>query len=106
MDLMQFLIQLPVMAVVVTTLSEMFSKITKANGTWARVQTWVISFGLVLVSDFITVLNINMFTEIDLISKIFYGVLIGLVATGIWSIDTIKSLLEKLGVRTFTPSKG
>ena len=103
MDLITFLTQLPIMAALVLFIGEFLAKYIKVDGWAARLETWIIAIGLVFLSDYIPVAA--MFIGLTWIVKVIYGILIGVVANGLFTIEQLKSLLEKLGIRTFIPPK-
>lgn len=77
-------------------LSEYLSRFTKANGTWARVQSWAVSISLGILG---TWLNIGIFGDMDWQGGLLIGVITGLVSNGIFSIDAIKGILQTIKVR-------
>ena len=80
----------------VILLSEYVSRYTKADGKWARLQSWVVA---ILLGIFGTWLNIGIFHDMDWKGGLLIGIITGLVSNGIFSIDAIKSILETLKVR-------
>jgi hypothetical protein len=80
----------------VILLSEYVSRFTKADGKWARLQSWTVA---ILLGIFGTWLNIGIFHDMDWKGGLLIGIITGLVSNGIFSIDAIKSILETLKVR-------
>jgi hypothetical protein len=80
----------------VILLSEYVSRYTKADGKWARLQSWAVA---ILLGIFGTWLNIGIFHDMDWKGGLLIGIITGLVSNGIFSIDAIKSILETLKVR-------
>jgi hypothetical protein len=80
----------------VILLSEYVSRYTKADGKWARLQSWTVA---ILLGIFGTWLNIGIFHDMDWKGGLLIGIITGLVSNGIFSIDAIKSILETLKVR-------
>jgi hypothetical protein len=76
--------------------SEYISRYTKLNGKWARVQSWVVS---ILLGIFGTWINIGIFGDMDWKGGALIGIISGLVANGVFTIDAIKKILETIGVR-------
>ena len=98
MDFTSFINQLPILAAAVLVISEVIFKYVTVEGWAARIVTWVISIGLVFASPYIPL--VTSFVDVSVFSKLFYGIIIGLVANGLFSIDQLKALLEKLGLRS------
>ena len=80
----------------VIVLSEYVSRFTKADGKWARLQSWAVA---ILLGIFASWLNIGIFHDMDWKGGLLIGIITGLVSNGIFSIDSIKSILETLKIR-------
>lgn len=80
----------------VVVLSEYVSRFTKADGKWARLQSWAVA---ILIGIFASWLNIGIFHDMDWKGGLLIGIITGLVSNGIFSIDSIKSILETLKIR-------
>ena len=76
--------------------SEYITRYTKLNGKWARVQSWVVA---ILLGIFGTWINIGIFGDMDWKGGALVGIISGLVANGVFTIDAIKKILETIGVR-------
>ena len=80
----------------VIVLSEYVSRFTKADGKWARLQSWAVA---ILLGIFASWLNIGIFHDMDWKGGLLIGIITGLVSNGIFSIDSIKDILETLKIR-------
>ena len=80
----------------VIVLSEYVSRFTKADGKWARLQSWTVA---ILLGIFASWLNIGIFHDMDWKGGLLIGIITGLVSNGIFSIDSIKAILETLKIR-------
>ena len=81
----------------VVVLSEYVSRFTKADGKWARLQSWAVA---ILIGIFASWLNIGIFHDMDWKGGLLIGVITGLVSNGIFSIEVIKGILQTLKVRS------
>ena len=96
MDVMSLFNTIFTLSGAVIILSEYASRFTKADGKWARLQSWAIS---ILLGIFASWLNIGIFHDMDWKGGLLIGIITGLVSNGIFSIDAIKSILETLKIR-------
>jgi len=85
------------MAALVIVGSEYLTKLTKFDGIAAQVQSWVVS---ILFAWVATYLGISIFPDATLFAIILYGLLIGLVANGIFNIPFTKTVLSWIKART------
>ena len=85
-----------IMAALTTVACEYLSKLTKAGGTWAQIQSWVIA---IILAWFTSFLGLGIFPNLTWISVILYGFLVGLVANGIFDIPITKTVLEWIKAR-------
>ena len=79
--------------------AEYLSKLTKFNGFAAQVQSWVVS---VVLAAFASYLGIGIFPHVSLFAILLYGLLIGLVANGVFEIPFTKTVLTWIKAR-FAP---
>lgn len=101
---MDFTSYLPIIGALVGAamlLNEVLTKLTHVNGTAARIQSWIVSIGLVFLSDFSDLTAV--FAPLVWYIKLIVGLVIGLVANGIFDMNTIKLILETIKIRTHTP---
>ena len=103
MDIVGLILALAILPPLVVALSEFFSKYTHANGIWARIQSWVVSVGLLLGADYFDATK--EFAGFAWYYKVLMGIFVGLIANGYFSIDAIKDLLVILKLRTVVPAK-
>ena len=89
-----------IMAAVVVIGSEYLSKLTKAGGFWAQFQSWALGVILAWIASYV---GIGIFTNVTLFSVLLYGLLIGLVANGIFDIPFSKTVLEWIKARIVKP---
>lgn len=85
-----------IMAAIATVLSEYLSKLTKAEGFLAQLESWVVSVALVFVASF---LGISVFATLGTLPLIVYGVLIGFVSNGLFDIPWVKAILDLIKAR-------
>jgi hypothetical protein len=96
MDVMSLFNTIFTLSGAVIILSEYASRFTKADGKWARLQSWAVA---ILLGIFASWLNIGIFHDMDWKGGLLIGVITGLVANGIFSIDAIKGILQTIKVR-------
>lgn len=72
------------------------TKFTKAEGTWAQIQSWAVS---VIIGVFCSWLGFGIFNEVSTVGGVLYGVLIGLISNGIFDMALVKKLLEMIKIR-------
>lgn len=97
MDVFSFFNTVLALSAAVIVLNEYVSRFTKADGRWARLQSWVVS---ILLGVFGTWLNLGIFADMEWKGGMLVGVICGLVANGIFDIEMVKRLLETLRVRS------
>jgi len=98
MDLLTIVTTIIWLATAVVPLSELISTyITKAGGTWARIQSWVVAFLLPFAAQYFGLTN--MFVDMGWILRLVSGLLIGLTANGIFQWSWIKTVLETIKFR-------
>ena len=88
-----------IMAAVVVIGNEYLSKLTKVGGFWAQFQSWAVSVVLAGIASYV---GIGIFANVTLFSVLLYGLLIGLVANGIFDIPFSKTVLEWIKARIVT----
>lgn len=76
--------------------SEWITKYTKVEGSWAQVQSWVVS---VLLGVFCSWLGFGIFNGTSTMGGVLYGVLIGLISNGIFDMNLVKRILEMVKIR-------
>jgi hypothetical protein len=97
MDATSFFNTVLILSGLIVVVSEYLSKFTKADGKWARLQSWGVA---IVLGIFGTWLNISIFSDMSWKGGALIGVIAGLVANGVFSIDAIKSILETLKIRS------
>jgi hypothetical protein len=75
---------------------EWLTKYTKAEGSWAQVQSWAVSVVLGVLCSF---LGFGIFNGVSTTGGVLYGVLIGLISNGIFDINLVKRILEMVRLR-------
>lgn len=98
MDVITLFNSIMTLSALVIVGSEWLSNYTKADGKWARLQSWAVAIILGIVS---TWLNIGIFNDMSWKGGAIIGIVSALVANGIFTIDMIKKVLETLKIRTF-----
>jgi len=92
----EILLNIGVMAAITIVSSEYLSRLTKVDGTWAQVQSWIISVGIAMLAGY---LGIGIFPLVSWVSTGLYGLLIGLVANGVFNIPITKTVLSWIKAR-------
>lgn len=100
--LTSFFTSLMIMSAAVVVLSEYATKFTKAEGGWARAQSWIISILLGIGGSWI---DLGIFDGVEWGGGALIGAISALMANGIFTIDLIKTLLEKIGARVSSMKK-
>jgi hypothetical protein len=85
-----------VLSGLVVLVSEWLSKLTKLQGNWSRLQSWVISVILGVVATWV---KIGIFSEMDWKGGLVMGIVSGLVANGVFDISIVKKVLEFIKLR-------
>jgi hypothetical protein len=85
-----------VLSGLVVLVSEWVSKLTKLQGNWSRLQSWVISVILGVVATWV---KIGIFSEMDWKGGLAIGIVSGLVANGVFDISVVKRVLEFIKLR-------
>jgi uncharacterized membrane protein YeaQ/YmgE (transglycosylase-associated protein family) len=98
MDVITLFNSIMALSALVIVGSEWLSKYTKADGKWARLQSWAVAIILGIIS---TWLNIGIFNDMSWKGGAVIGIVSALVANGIFTMDMIKKVLETLKIRTF-----
>ena len=98
MDLLTIVLTLGWLASTVVPLSELVSTyITKAGGTWARIQSWIVAFLIPYAAQYLGLST--LFTDSGWILRVIGGLVIGLVANGIFDLNWVKKILETIKFR-------
>ncbi len=102
MELLSFFTTISVISTAVVVLSEYATKFTKAEGKWAQIQSWVISILIGICGSWI---DLGIFEGSDWKGGLVMGIVSGLMANGIFTIDLVKQLLVVIGARTGTSAE-
>lgn len=102
MDVTSLFNTLMIVSTLVIITNEWVSGYTKVDGSLSRIQSWLIS---IILCIFATWINIGVFSEMDWKGGVVMGIISALVANGIFTIESIKDILETIKVRTFIPEK-
>lgn len=84
----------------IMVVSEYLAKFTKANGTWAIVQTWLIGFALAFAALW---LQLGLFSGATIVLTVVTAVFANLAASGLFSIPLAQSFLELIKARFVPP---
>ena len=84
------------MAALAIVSSEYLSRLTNFSGFVAQVQSWAVS---VLIASIASYLGIGIFPNVSFLSTALYGLLVGLVANGIFEIPFTKTVLTWIKAR-------
>ena len=90
-----------ILAALVVVASEYLSKLTKAGGFWAQFQSWAVSVVLAGVASY---LGLGIFPNVSLLAILLYGLLVGLVANGVFEIPYTKTVLTWIKARFVAPT--
>lgn len=96
MDITSIFLSLGALSGAILVVSEFFAKWTKADGTWAVVQTWVVGAGLAALG---TLFKLGIFAEASFITIVITTVLANLVASGAFGLPIAQAILELLKLR-------
>lgn len=99
-DLLIFFQTFAALTGLIMTASEYIANITKANGTWAIVQTWIIGFALAFLGMW---MQIGIFTTTTVIVTILTAAFANLAASGLFSIPLAQTFLEFIKARFVQP---
>lgn len=86
-----------VLSILSVLLSELITRVTKADGWWAQFQTWVVSIGLSFLAVYL-----GFFVTAGWFASVCYGILVGLSANGVFAIPITKPILQALKIRKAT----
>ena len=96
MDATSFFNTILILSGLVVIVSEYLSRYTKADGKWARLQSWGVA---IILGIFGTWLNIGIFEDMSWKGGALIGAISGLTANGVFSMESIKMILETLKIR-------
>jgi len=94
MQILGFIGVLSMLSSLTVILTEYLSKFTKVSGGWARAQSWVVA---IIIGFIANALGFG-FGNLSLFASILCGIMVGIFANGVFSLELVKAFLTKFKV--------
>jgi hypothetical protein len=86
-----YFISLAALAGAVLPVTELIKRLIGSSGNWTRYLSWIVAVLISLIGGW---LNLGILQDLSLLWLLIYGVAAGLIANGVFNIETVRAILS------------